>query len=171
MTSFIWNMKFLPTWHKDDRQNITLIETIRNESMLWSRLEFYLYLHFSEHISITQNVITMSIYFVVVAKLVIRAVVRVVTFWSWFTLDNAIHTILSEYWIRGPAKKNQTIDLGMRIQMELNGGVFGNSLSQTFAKSKADNGNISTTTHKIIDNIQFSDDFKDIELINLLKFA
>ena len=164
-------MKFLPTWHKDHRQNITLIETIRNESMLWWRLEFYLYLHFSEHISITQNVITMSIYFVVVAKLVIRAVVRVVTFWSWFTLDNAIHTILSEYWIRGPAKKNQTIDLGMCMQMELHGGVFGNSLSQTFAKRKADNGNISTTTHKIIDYIQFSDDFKDTDLINLLKFA
>ena len=59
----------------------------------------------------------------------------------------------------------------MRMQMELHGGVFGNSLSQTFAKRKADNGNISTTTHKIIDNIQFSDDFKDIELITLLKFA
>lgn len=59
----------------------------------------------------------------------------------------------------------------MRIQMELHGGVFGNSLSQTFAKRKTGNGNISTTTYKIIDNTQFSDDFKDIELINLLKFA
>lgn len=59
----------------------------------------------------------------------------------------------------------------MCMQMELHGGVFGNSLSQTFAKRKADNGNISTTTHKIIDYIQFSDDFKDTDLINLLKFA